>query len=111
MLQAEERTEVEAGILNTSSKMLAMSSSRGTAARAVESLCHLAGWAWAGRPADGKPSQEEEVEGYLCVISGQKPLSMAGGRGQEQGAGAKPLFHSGVLQTEYLCPSKNTLTP
>lgn len=48
MLQAEEWTEVEAGIVNASSKMLAMSGSRGTVARAVEFLCHLAGWAWAG---------------------------------------------------------------
>lgn len=48
VLQAEERTEVEAGIIDASTKILAMSSSGGTMARAVEFLCHLAGWAWAG---------------------------------------------------------------
>ena len=48
MLQAEEQTEVEAGIIDASAKMLSMSSSRGTTARAVEFLCHLARWAWAG---------------------------------------------------------------
>lgn len=48
VLQAEERTEVEPGIIDASSKMLAMSGSGGTMARAVKFLCHLAGWAWAG---------------------------------------------------------------